>query len=676
MSRSSGKLILPQKFFEARTPPKVELFSYQNLEFYREHLHYAREGRTLEGHTFCGDYYWYMNFFPINLMKKDSAGNLTDEETLAFPYPCQADDYLFKQWLEAKQEGRHVFFITARGYGKTFGVISKAAKNYYLHPLSHNYISASSSKHADLTFKKLRESMDALEKLHPTIRMKRLYDNPDYLESGEEIITPGGDKEKKGHRSKIEKIIYDSDAGKTRGSRPRFQLFEEVGAWTGAASLKKCYGESLGSFKRGSQLTCEVFFIGTGGQMESGGSEDAREMFYNPDAYNLYRIRDWHDRPTAIFIPAQAKYGGFYENSFVPDVEGAKERLDRERIEKKDSPDVYYQFVQEYPFTPEEAFLVRGGNNFNTEILARQKLRITEFRERKGRLCILHWKKQDGIVTGVEIEYTDKGKIWLLEEPELDENQTVFKNLYVGGYDGIDLGTQDTASGQGSQGAICIKKRMLSGARTNNRYVCFYKDRPRDIDEFYENALKIVTLFDCTVNIEDTKRAIVAYFKQRKAFHRFMKRPRITLTTDPTGEQRTNLIGTTATAKNFGYGELFVGQYIKDYGDDLWYLDALDQLIDFNMQNRTRFDLVVSMMMCEIGDDELFDMQVRSSRQESFDFHKYGYYTDASGIRRWGLLPAYSDNPFANLIFAHSRGHLKSNVLYLDSDYNSHALTL
>jgi hypothetical protein len=94
------------------------------------------------------------------------------------------------------------------------------------------------------------------------------------------------------------------------------------------------------------------------------------------------------------------------------------------------------------------------------------------------------------------------------------------------------------------------------------------------------------------------------------------------------------------------------------------------------MQNRTRFDLVVSMMMCEIGDDELFDMQVRSSRQESFDFHKYGYYTDVNGIRRWGLLPAYNDNPFANLVFAHGRGNLKSNVLYLDEAYNSHVLTL
>lgn len=676
MSKSSGKLILPKKFLEARTPPKVDLFSYQNISFYQEHLHYAREGRTIDGISWSGDYYWFMNFFPINLLKKDKYGNITDEEVLAFPYPSQADDYLFKQFAEAKAEGQHVFFITARGYGKTFAVISKAAKNYYTNPLSHNYISASISKHADVTFKKLKESMEALEKLHPTLRMKKLYDSPDYVESGEDIITSEGNKERVGHRSKLEKIVYDSDAGKTRGSRPRFQLFEEVGAWTGAASLKKCYGESLGSFKRGSRMTCEVFFIGTGGQMESGGSEDARDMFYNPDAYNLYKVREWSDRPTAIFIPAEAKYGGFYEHIYEPDVKGARAALETERLLKKDSPDVYYQFIQEYPFKPEEAFLVRGGNNFNTEILALQKMGITEEKKKQGKLCKLHWVREEGKIVGVEIEYTDKGDIWLLEEPEKDENGKVYKNLYVGGYDGIDLGTQDTATGEGSQGAICIKKRMLSGLRTNNRYVCFYKDRPKDIDSFYDNALKIVTLFDCTINIEDTKRAIVAYFKQRKAFDRFMKRPRITLTTDPTEEQKTNLIGTTATPKNFGYGELYLAQYIKDFGHDIWYLEALNQLIDFNMQNRTKFDVVISMMMCEIGDDELFDTQVRSTKQESFDYHKYGYYTDVNGKRQWGLLPEFQANPFANTIFAHNRAHMKSNVLYLDEDYNSHVLTL
>jgi hypothetical protein len=668
MSQNSNKIILPSQFFEARTPPKVDLFSFQNIEFYKEHLHYCDVGRTVNGMRFTGDYYWYMNFFPINMLKKDKYGNITDEEIMSYAYPSQEDDYLFKQFEEAKQDGKYPFFITARAFGKTFAVISKAAKNYYTKPLSHNYITASISKHADVTFKKLSESMESLEKLHPTLRMKKLYNSPDYVESGEDIVTADGNKERIGHRSKLEKIIYGDDAGKTRGSRPKFHLFEEVGSWSGSASLKKCYAESHGSFKRGSTLTGEVFFIGTGGQMESGGSEDAKDMFYNPDAFNLYKVKGWSDRPTAIFIPAEAKYGGFYENNFVSDRVGARAALEKERLEKKEDALVYYQFIQEYPFTPAEAFLVRGGNNFNTDILAGQKLAITESGKSLGKLCKLHWKREESKIIGVEIEYTDKGNIWLLEEPDLDENANVFKNLYVGGYDGIDLGTQDTASGQGSEGALTIKKRMRPGSVTSNRYVCIYKDRPKDIDDFYENALMIVTLFDCKINIEDTKRAIVAYFKQRKAFDRFMKRPRITLTADPTNDQKTHLIGTTATPKNFAYGELYTATYIKDYGHDIWYLPMLDQLIDFNMQNRTKFDLVIAMFMTEIGDDELFDQQIKSTKPAAFDFHKYGYYTDMNNIRRYGLLPEYQQNPMGELIFAHAYGQRKSNVLYLDQE--------
>lgn len=674
MSQNSNKLILPDQFFEGRTPPKVDLYSYQNLEFYKEHLHYAEHGREINGFRFTADYYWYMNFFPINLLTLDKFGNPTDTEKIAFPYPCQEDDYLFKQFEEAKQSGLHVFFITARAYGKTFGVISIAAKNYYLHPLSHNYISASISLHADATFKKVKESISALEKVHPTLRMKRLYDSEDYIESGEDIITPQGNKERVGHQSKLEKIVYDKDGGKTRGNRPKFQLFEEVGAWTGSAGLKKCYGESLGSFKRGSKMTCQVFFIGTGGQMESGGSEDARDMFNNPDSFNIYPVKQWGDKKTAIFIPAHYKYGGFWEKAFEPDREAAKKHLDKEREQKKADAQTYYQFIQEYPFTPEEAFLVRGGNNFNQDILTQQKIEITENKKVLGKMCNLHWKRDDGKIIGVEVEYTDKGSIWLLEKPELDDNGTVFRNLYVGGYDGIDLGKQDTQSGEGSQGSLMIKKRFHSGQRTNNRYVCIYTERPDDIDDFYENSLKIVTLFDCTVNIEDTKRNIVAYFKQRKAFHRFMKRPRITLTSDPTLDKISTLIGTTATPKNFGYGELYTAQYIKDYGFDIWYLPLLNQLIDFNMQNRTKFDMVIAMFMCEIADDELHDQQVKSTVPPKFDFHKYGYYTDIQGIRRYGLLPKFQENPFANTLLPH--GNVKSNVLYLDSAWQIHNLKL
>ena len=85
MSKKSNKIVLPQTFFEGRTPPKgVDLFSYQNIEFYKEHLYYAEHGRTINGFRFTGDYYWYMNFFPINLLVLDKYGNPTDEEKIAY----------------------------------------------------------------------------------------------------------------------------------------------------------------------------------------------------------------------------------------------------------------------------------------------------------------------------------------------------------------------------------------------------------------------------------------------------------------------------------------------------------------------------------------------------------------------------------------------------------------
>ena len=83
-----------------------------------------------------------------------------------------------------------------------------------------------------------------------------------------------------------------------------------------------------------------------------------------------------------------------------------------------------------------------------------------------GEFGDLYWKRKDGKVIGVEWRAEPHGPMWRLEPPELmtegDQAGEPYPNLYVAGYDGIDMGQEDTASGKGSDGAICVKKRMLS----------------------------------------------------------------------------------------------------------------------------------------------------------------------------------------------------------------------
>jgi hypothetical protein len=231
------------------------------------------------------------------------------------------------------------------------------------------------------------------------------------------------------------------------------------------------------------------------------------------------------------------------------------------------------------------------------------------------------------------------GKIWILEEPVINpETGKAWKRLYVGGYDGIDVGADQSVAGA-SSGSICVKKRLLPGQGIHNAYVCFYKDRPKDIYDLFENVHKICVYYNLVeaLNIEDTKRGIVAYLRDRKGYQYLMPRPRITLS-NAVAENKTNLIGTTATPKNFEYGENYLIEHLKHYGEQMVFMPGLQDLIDFTMDNRGSHDLTVSMMMCEIGDGEFFDKPIQKIMPPPPP-DEYGYYTDRDGRKRWGKIP-------------------------------------
>jgi hypothetical protein len=655
---------LSDHFLEGQKPPPIDINSMENIDWYNEQINRCFDGYSYKGTRITGDYYWYLNMFPIVALKLDKYGNPTNQPDFFYPYVSQQDDYLFKQLEEADQANMNTMVVTARGFGKTFGFISIPAKYYYLKRLSDNILSSSQDDHISKSYGMLKLSMEELERRHPTLRQKRLYDNDDVIEAGEEIVE-NGEKKKVGSRSQIRKIVFDRKAGKTRGSRPTTHLYEEIGAWSGAAKLKDCYNASVGSYKRGSIWTCRVFFIGTGGEMKSGGSEDAKAMFWDPKPYNIYQVKDWHDRPTAIFIPAFKKYSGFWEKTGVSDEVGAKAHLELERESKKDDKKAFEQFKQEYPFDPDEAFMLNGSNNFDQELLIDQILNIAHKPEyKRGYHGYLHWKYVKGEIVGTEFEKHTDGNIWMLEPPEKSASGELYENLYVAGYDGIDVGSDDTASGKGSEGAISVKKRMLSTGKTNNIYVCFLIERPKDINVFYEDCRKISWHFNCKINIEDTKRGIVGHFIRHSEFHRFCKRPKLTLSDPENG--KSTLIGVTSAPRNYEYGELFLSKLIKHFSENFFYLPALEQLRDFRMDMRTKFDIVLSMMMAELADEDMMDLQVYIESEFEIPLNsEEGFYTDDFGDIQYGVIPTVGNDLFENM-------QSKRNYDHLDLTNNSY----
>lgn len=624
------------KFFEARTPPKIEIYSQDNLDWYKEHLHRCKHGYSYRGDRMTEDQYWFYNFQPMMVALFDAKGRPTGEFDMSWASWSQEDDYLFKQMEEAKQDGLDVMLMTGRSFGKTYIVISIGGKIFYLVNNSHGVISASGEDHASETWNKFRAGITAVNSIHPTIARGLLTDNPNFITAGFERLHP---KKEEVVQALMEKKVYDKKPGKTKGRRLNFQHFEEIGDWGGAATLKECIAASEGSWKVGSIKKARVFYTGTGGTILS---DQAKEIFYNPRAYNLYITKNWSERGTAIMIPAFKKYGGFWEKTGISDEAGAKAELERIRLLKQTDPDplAYNKFVQEFPFNPEEMFTRIGGNRFPKDKLAKNLALLEANPElRKGSFVNLHWQKKDGQIVGVDIEYSNSGKIWLLEEPFKNAEGIAWPRLYIAGYDGIDVGSQEAMTETGSKGSLSVKKRMLPGAGLSNIYVCHYIDRPAEVDEFYEECHKIMWLFNLinAVNIEDTKRGIVGHLKPKGGLKFLMKRPRLTLT-DPTNEKESKLIGTTATPKNFEYGESFTVNYLKDNWDQVFHIPVIRDLIDFQMDNRGKHDPTVSIFMAELGDDEFMDKPPsKPVVPQSLD-EEWGFYTDRNGKKKWGKL--------------------------------------
>lgn len=82
------------------------------------------------------------------------------------------------------------------------------------------------------------------------------------------------------------------------------------------------------------------------------------------------------------------------------------------------------------------------------------------------------------------------GKILVYEEPKLD-GVDAYKNLYVAGIDSIDQGTADSAT-QNDVSDFCIVIKKRAYGLQEPKYVAIYKDRPRDIREAYDTALKLL----------------------------------------------------------------------------------------------------------------------------------------------------------------------------------------
>jgi hypothetical protein len=650
---------LPPELTRWREMPDYHPDSLDMEEWYNELLQACSYGIEINGEYFNPLFVYWLNVFVFEVPIYDENKQPTGAFDFGLASYSNIDRYFLDYAWRCMLAKEDIMIMGARGIAKTFMMNCIIDRRYRLIPQSQIVVSSTNEDLTNEAWRKLEVNNLVIEERHPALKLKKTKngDSADIKEAGEDIILPDGTSTKKGHLSRLEKIIYGKEPGKTRGRRPDLQLIEEFAAFPPRGlkgNLRDCMKESRGSwFVMGTIKKCTVLYAGTGG---TANNDEAKEVFLNPKAYNIGCLYDFKESGSAFFVPVHLKAAGTWELTGCPDVALALEGVERERKLAASDPISLLGLMQEYPITIDEVFRRSGVNTFNQEKIAEQRADLLyNSNLPKPTKYNIYWDRlPNGRIQGVKLEMSNTGDFEILELPvwmQADSPTTdPIKDLYASGCDSIDQGSGDssyaTDDRKGSKLAMLVKKRFLKGSYFNSRqnyYIAKYHKRSDDVRKDWEAAAKLAVLYHTPVNIEYTKIGIISHFRTIGLSAFLRKRAAIALA-NPDGN--TNLIGTQVNDKLIHHQDSLIKSYIDDFSESIFFDDLLGQLQGYSATDRTKFDLVIAMGLTELSDEDLLAVPAEIKQRETEGLELFGYYTDpVTGYKKYGVIPGSGTSP-------------------------------
>ena len=553
--------------------------------------------------------------------------------------------------------------MKARGVGFSEINASMAACMFTIIRQSVAIIACHDKGKMDNTLKKVWHAMAFLDNetgggMHKNKQLK----NTDTEKQAGEYIQQNGNKIPSGWQAIVRGINAD-DPQKIRGDRADLLVYDEAGSWP---DLKKAViqGEALVNIG-GTRFGIKIIG-GTGGD-KGPALEGLKSIYYNPEAYDVLPFRHKYTQTgeealTGFFIPAFAQVWDCLDKRGYCNQEKAKEKLQKQRDKFLNDPEGLIQHCAEYCWNAEEAFNLEGDNKFNriliTDQLAEIRLHKRGPRPQRGNLEYIFktGKQTKENIDGFKWTPNDKSKLQILEHPiwskEFKSSPTYpyydpetigtqykeMKDLYIAGVDGIDIGSNDTSKETKDPSDFCIVilKRMMG--MQEPQLVALYKDRPGDEREAFKIAIRLCQYYNAKVNIEATRKSFYTWAKDKGYGSMFVRRPKATMTSD-LSRTLSNQVGTPATKQIIEQHTSLTANFVEDYCHTIWFEEILQELMSYNDENKTKFDIVAALGMVFLLDQELSQRVPSEVVKEVEEFEDFGYYTDERGYKRWGVIP-------------------------------------
>lgn len=393
-------------------------------------------------------------------------------------------------------------------------------------------------------------------------------------------------------------------------------LMDEAGKWPKEVPVNQYWPIVKKTLMRGAIKVGFCLIPSTANDAKSGGEPykalfDESSQFGNPyTATGLYRY----------FCPAYDGYEGFIDEygysiidaptpeqkKYVKDKYGmeidcgSKEYLIRQRKIITDKKALSEE-IRMNPFSEEEAFMIDQKKcYFNSEKIYNQ---IDFLKEEKIRLrrVRLFWK-DDRTVDWAD----DPEGPWMVHKFPLDEEKNKSRELegknvpanahkYVSG---IDPFKSSVISGKGSMGACYVFERYdINDPNNTGMPIAEYVDRPRLKSLFHDEMLKASVYWGYKACYEnDVGDDFVDYFSNKGYKHYLMRTPESAI--DKNKRRHVAKYGVTS-------GDAFALArqldtcitFIENHCEKIVFPDLLEELLQYDHENRTVYDRTVAFMI-------------------------------------------------------------------------------
>ena len=166
--------------------------------------------------------------------------------------------------------------------------------------------------------------------------------------------------------------------------------------------------------------------------------------------------------------------------------------------------------------------------------------------------------------------------------------------------------------------------------------VAFYKDRPSDVREAYRIALKLLEYYNCKALLEFSKIGFKNFLVDKRIEYKWlMRRTKATLDSPDAISRQ---YGVPANEKVIQHQLELLASYIQDFGDNIWFIEIINELLEYSYENKRKFDAVAAMGMCMLADEELIGVIPRVDEIVSAKWRDVGWYVDEKGYKRFGII--------------------------------------